>query len=184
MKRFLLVLLLLTGAARAETPRYMPARDVAITYSSAGSEAALPPRVVMRYFAVADRIRLDGNGGPYLLLDRTMQRVEMVLPDAKLAMELPPGAGITQGFLLGEGMNFRRTGTSTVLGRTCTVYDITIEHTHATACLSADGLLLRGEGTDPAGRHAKIEAISVAFAPQTPGMFSPPDTYRYMAMPR
>ena len=183
MKRILLGLLLLSGAAAAETPRYVPTRDVAITYSSAGSEAAMPARIVLRYFAVADRIRLESNG-PYVLLDRTMQRVEIVLPDAKLAMELPPGAGITQGFLLGEGMRFRRTGSSSVLGRVCTVYDITLERTHAIACLSADGLLLRGEGTDPQGRHAKIEATNVAFAPQPPGMFSPPDTYRYVALPR
>jgi len=184
MRIFWLVLLLVPLAARAEAPRYMPGRDVAITYSSAGSEAAIPQRIVLRYFAVADRIRLESGLGPYVLLDRAVERVEMVLPDAKLAMELPPGAGLTQGFLLGQGLNFRRTGTATVLGHACTVYDVTLEHSHARTCLTADGLLLRGEGTDPSGRLAKIEATAITFAPQPAGLFSPPDTYRYVNLPR
>jgi len=179
-----LLLLLVPIAARAEAPRYMPGRDVAITYSSAGSEAAIPQHIVLRYFAVADRIRLESGLGPYVLLDRTVERVEMVLPDAHLAMELPPGAGITQGFLLGQGLNFQRTGSATVLGRTCTLYDVTMEHSHARVCLTADGLLLRGEGTDPAGRMAKIEATAINFAPQAAGLFTPPDTYRYVSLPR
>ena len=35
----------------------------------------------------------------------------------------------------------------------------------------------------PKSYRYKEEAIT-NHAPQTPGMFSPPDTYRYMAMPR
>lgn len=179
-----LLLLALPLAARADQPRYVPSRDVAITYTSAGSEAAMPARIVLRYFAVADRIRLDGNTGPYVLLDRNVERVEVVLPDAKLAMEVPPGAGLAQGFLLGAGLNFRRTGASSVLGRACATYEVTLESRHATACITADGLILRGEGSDPSGRVAKVEAVSVSFAPQAPGLFSPPDTYRYVQMPR
>ena len=184
MRIFWLVLLLVPLAARAEAPRYMPGRDVAITYSSAGSEAAIPARIVLRYFAVADRIRLESGLGPYVLLDRAVERVEMVLPDAKLAMELPPGAGITKGFLLGQALNFHRSGSATVLGRACTLYDVTLEASHARACLTADGLLLRGEGSDPSGRLAKIEATAINFAPQPAGLFSPPDTYRYVNLPR
>jgi hypothetical protein len=187
MMRFLLALLLLaiTATAHAEPlPRYVPDRDVAITYRSTGTESALPPSITLRYFAVADRIRLDSNQGAYLLLDRAAERVEMVLPAAKLAMELPSGAGIVQGFILGDRLQFHRTGSATVLGRACTIYDVSVEKVHATACLTSDGLLLRGEGTDPAGRHASIEATQIAFTPQPPGLFSPPDTYRYLAQPR
>ncbi len=184
--RFLLALLLcaLPVLARADSaPRYVPHSDVAITYRSIGPDSALPPTITMRYFALADRIRLDSNQGAYLLIDRTVERVEMVLPGAGMAMELPPGAGITQGFILGDKMQFRRTGSATILGRACTTYDITLERSHATACLTSDGLLMRGEGTDPTGRRAGIEATKVAFAPQPAGLFSPPDTYRYMALP-
>ena len=177
-------MLALPVAARADQPRYVPSRDVAITYSSAGSEAAMPARIVMRYFAVADRIRLESNTGPYVLVDRTVERVEAVLPDARLALELPPGAGLTQGFLLGPNVKFRRTGASTALGRACATYEVTLDARRATACITADGLVLRGEGVDPAGRSVKIEAVSVSFTPQLPGMFSPPDTYRYVQLPR
>jgi len=118
------------------------------------------------------------------LLDRAVERVEVVLPAAGLAMELPQGAGIAQGFILGEGMHFRRTGSATIIGRACTIYEVTLETSHARACLTDDGLLLRGEGTDATGRHATIEATKVAFGPQQAGLFSPPDTYRYIAQPR
>jgi hypothetical protein len=179
----LLVLLALPLAARADQPRYTPRRDVAVVYSTAGSEFALPARITLRYFAVADRIRLDANGGPYVLLDRTVERVDLVLPDARLAMELPPGAGMTQGFVLGAGLNFRRIGSANVLGRSCTTYEVTLENRHAAACITADGLVLRGEGSDPSGKAVRVEAVSVNFAPQPAGLFSPPDTYRYVQLP-
>jgi hypothetical protein len=186
MTRFLcwiLLLLALPLAAQADPPRYVPRRDAMIVYSTAGSQFALPARIVLRYFAIADRIRLDAGGGPYVLLDRTVERVDLVLPDARLAMELPSGAGMTQGFVLGAGLRFRRTGAASVLGRECTTYEVTLENRRASACITADGLVLRGEGSDPSGKAVRVEAVSVNFAPQPPGLFSPPDTYRYVQMP-
>ena len=187
--RFLWVLLLLVPpafapmAAQADpAPRIVPTRDVLIAYRTTEG-GSMPPSITMRYFAVADRIRLDSNQGPYVIIDRAVERVELVLPPMQMAMELPPGAGITQGFILGNNLRFERTGSATILGRPCTIYAVSNDRAHATACLTNDGLLLRGEGSDPSGRHAGIEATRIDFAAQPPGMFSPPDTYQYLPQP-
>jgi hypothetical protein len=183
--RFLWVLLLLApNLARAgDAVRYMPARDVMIVYrATAGSN--LPSKITLRYFAVADRIRLDGNQGPYIIIDRTVERIEMVLPPVQMAMEIPPGAGITEGFILGANLRFEPVGKADILGRPCTIYAVTNERARATACITADGLLLSGEGTDPTGHHIGIEATRIDFVAQPPGMFSPPDTYQYLPQPR
>lgn len=179
--RALIAALLLTAphAHAADTPRYLPGRDVAVVYHVLDAPAGAPAQITLRYFAVADRLRLDAGQGPYLLIDRTVERIEMIIPSAHMFLELPKGGGIAQGFVLGDQLHLKRTAaTQRILGRSCTVHDVTLEADHATACLSADGLVLAGQGRLPDGRAARIEAVSISFAPQIPGMFSPPDTYR------
>lgn len=181
--KVLLLCLAATSASAAETPRYLPARDAAITYRSTGSDAAVPPNLTIRYFAAGDRLRIEGGALGYLLVDRGVGRVELVMPQPRLVVELPPGGGITDGFILGDHLAFRRTGSDTVLGRACTLYDVTAERARGVVCLTADGLLLRGEGRGRDGRTARIEAVTVAMTAQPAGLFSLPEGYRTMAIP-
>jgi hypothetical protein len=176
--------LIATAAHAAETPRYLPNRDAAITYRSTGTDAQIPPNLTVRYFAAGDRLRLEGGPLGYLLVDRTMERIELVMPQPRLVMEMPQGGGITDGFILGNHLKFTRTGTDNVIGRACTTYDVTAERARGRVCLTADGLLLRGEGQGRDGRRASIEATSIALATQPAGLFSPPGGYTMMAMPR
>ncbi len=185
MKQLLagLILLLPVTASATEQPRYLPSHDAAITYRSMSSDPMVPASLTIRYFAAAQRLRIEGGPLGYILVDRNAERVEMVMPQPRLVIEMPPGGGITDGFILGNHLSFTRTGVDTVLGRSCTMYDVTAERTHGRVCLTPDGLLLRGEGKGRDGRTAEIEAVSVAVATQAPGLFSPPDGYRTMAMP-
>lgn len=171
-------------ARASDTPRYLPNGDAAITYRSTGSDPTVPPNLTIRYFAAGQRLRIEGGPLGYLLVDRAMERVELVMPQPRLVVEMPQGGGITDDFILGNQLRFNRTGTDTVLGRACTLYDVTAERARGRVCLTADGLLLRGEGQGRDGRTASIEAISVALATQPAGLFSPPDGYRMMAIPR
>lgn len=171
-------------ARAAEHPRFLPARDAAITYRSTGSDPTVPERLTMRYFAAGDQLRIDGGPLGYLIVNRTMERIEMVMPQPRLVIELPPGGGITDGFILSNRLAFTRVGADSVIGRSCTVYDVTAERAHGRVCLTPDGLLLRGEGRGRDGRNARIEATSVALAAQPAGLFSPPEGFRMMAMPR
>jgi hypothetical protein len=47
-----------------------------------------------------------------------------------------------------------------------------------------DGLMLRGEGRGQDGKMASIEAVSVAMTAQPAGLFSPPDNYNIIALPK
>ncbi len=181
-----LLLLLLPVAASAATPRILPTHDTMITYRSAGSDPRVPGTLSVRFSADLRRVRVDGVPLGYVLIDAPQERVELVLPQPRLVLELPPGGGITEGFLLGPSLAFTRTGTDRVLGRACTLYDVTTDQgrAHGRACLTADGLLLRGEGIGRDGRSAAIEATEIRQGPQPIGLFSPPDTYRVMALPR
>ena len=187
MRNLLLLVLTIVFANVAEaadTPRYLPGRDAAITYRSTGTDAQIPPNLTIRYFAAGDRLRIEGGPLGYLLVDRTMERIELVMPQPRLVVEMPQGGGITDGFILGNNLKFTRTGTDNVIGRPCTTYDVSADRARGRVCLTADGLLLRGEGQGRDGRRAAIEAVSVALATQPAGLFSPPDGYRMMAIPR
>jgi hypothetical protein len=188
MRVFWVAVLMIAGfAATAEasdSPRYWPNRDAAITYRSTGSDPTVPPNLIIRYFAAGQRLRIEGGPLGYLLVDRTMERIELVMPQQHLVMQMPQGGGITDGFILGNHLQFNRTGQDTVLGRACTLYDVTAERARGKVCLTADGLLLRGEGQGRDGRKASIEATAVALATQPAGLFSPPEGYLVMAIPR
>lgn len=184
-RRFLALLLIpILTLAAAPPPRYLPARDAMITYRSTGSDARLPPNLSVRYSADLGRIRIDGVPLGYLLVDRPMERVELIMPQPRLILQLPPGGGIVDGFILGPGLHFTQTGTDKVLGRACTLYDVSTDRdrAHGRVCLTPDGLLLRGEGQGRDGRNASIEATSVAIAPQPVGLFAPPDGYNIVAL--
>lgn len=186
LTRLLLAALLLVCAGpvsrggAAEQPRFLPARDVAITYASSGSDAGVPPSITMRYFSAGDRLRIDGGQIGFLLVDRVMERVELVLPQPRLVWELPRGGGITDGFILGKQLRFTRTGQSSVLGRSCIVYDVTADRASGEVCLTADGLLLRGAGRGKDGRTARIEATAILLATQPAGLFSPPEGAHFL----
>lgn len=169
-------------AAFAETPRFLPRHDAAITYRADGSDPLMPQSLTMRYFAAGERLRIEGGPLGYLLVDRPMERVELVMPQPKLVLEMPPGAGITQGFILSDQFQFERQGTDHVLGRACTVYAVTAPRAHGVVCLTSDGLLLRGQGQGRDGRQARIVAVSITSATQPAGLFTPPDSYRIMPL--
>lgn len=170
--------------AWADHPRYLPQRDAQIVYRSDGSDPMVPQSLTMRYAAALDRLRIDGGPLGWLLVDRPHQRVELVMPATHLVIPMPQGAGLTRGFVLSRQLDFHRVGTDTVIGRLCTLYDVTSDGAHARVCLTADGLLLRGDGQGRDGRHAHIEAVSVEIAAQPADLFAPPAGYRSMAFPR
>ena len=172
------------AAHAADAPRVLPRHDAAITYRSTGSDPQMPATVTVRYFAAGDRVRIDGGALGYLLLDRVMERVELVMPQPRLVIELPPGGGITDSFILGDIFSFHRTGADRVLGRACTLYDVSAKGGKGRVCLTDDGLLLRGEGRGRDGHAASVEAVAVSMATQPAGLFSPPDNYRIMGVPQ
>jgi hypothetical protein len=182
--------LLGTGAAGApDRPVFPPARDVAVTYRTDASQpgaspAGLPQQMLVRYSVQADRLRVEAGLPSYLLIDRKSQQATVVIERLGIMADLPRQAGLEQAFMLDSGKRFTRRGTETVAGLRCTVWDVVAAGTGAgTACVTADGVLLRASGHDRHGRDASLEAIRVEYAPQADALFFPPANLRHVDLP-
>jgi hypothetical protein len=174
-----------TGAAAAtDRPVFPPARDVAVTYRTDASQVGLPQQMLVRYSVQADRLRVEAGLPSYLLIDRRSQRATVVIERLGIMADLPRQAGLEQAFMLESGKRFTRRGTETVAGLRCTVWDVVATGTGAgTACVTADGVLLRGRGHDRHGQEATLEATRVEYAPQADALFVPPANLRKVDLP-
>ena len=160
------------GPAVAETlPAYLPARDVAVTYHVTGAPAG-PLDVVARWSARLLRARIE-MGPVYVLADTRARTARLVMEQANLTVELP--SGNVDAYLPGPGTRFSRTGTDTVAGLSCTAWRAETAKGSGTACLTDDGVLLRGTGVDRNGRGGgSIEASAVVYADQPVALFQGP----------
>jgi hypothetical protein len=170
------LLALSAPAAAQDRPVFPPTRDVAVTYQADIAAAGAPHAVVMRYSAAGDRVRLDGGLPGYVLVDLKSRRATIVFEQMGMMMDAPRNAGVDQALVLENGKNFARLGSDTVAGLRCTVWAVTADDATGTACVTADGVVLRARGHDRKGRAASLEATSVQYEPQAEALFSPPAT--------
>lgn len=155
----------------APLPVLFPTHDVAVTYLVRGS---LDPhgqrrtlRVTARWNAAAERLRLSAGAaaqGYDLLVDFPRQRMMAVNPAAQLAMQLPMAVPVRPGaYTPPPGDRVRATGTETILGRPCTDWSWHGARGSGTACVTADGLILRAQGHG-AGNGVAPQGIALAVA--------------------
>jgi hypothetical protein len=104
----------------------------------------------------------------------------MVMPQDRRFMEMPVNDAFARGFVLNEGMTFVRRGTETVAGLKCTLWEVTSREGAGSACVTDDGVLLRGRGNDGKGG---IEATAVRYGPQPAALFRPPADFTKLEMP-
>jgi hypothetical protein len=173
--------------ARAEDrPPVMPTRDVAVDYHTTANGRTNDLRVL--YSATTQRLRAEAAGqSSYVIIDGRAKQLHVVMDRQKAVMDLPFDADRMRGFLLSDKAHYTRTGHDTVAGLPCTVWNVRAEHSDATACITDDGVILRGEGAGsaPTGQSGtgKIEAVSVHYGPQPDDVFTIPAGYRAMARP-
>jgi hypothetical protein len=189
--RFLVALgvLALSGAAWAQDrPPVAPTRDVMVTYRATAPAQAggrVPQgtqdiRVATTQGGRLMRVEGMGSGGAYVIVDRTTQRMVMVMPQDRRFMEMPANDAFARGFVLNEGMTFVKRGTETVAGLKCTLWEVTSREGAGSACVTDDGVLLRGRGNDGKGG---IEATAVRYGPQPAALFRPPADFTKLEMP-
>jgi hypothetical protein len=175
-----------TSAIAADHPPYAPTHDVAVAYRvqlSAGPQGEQSVR--MAYTAASGRARIEAPDNPgYVLIDRAEGRLVMVVDQMRTFMEMPFDARMGAGLLLNDKMAFSRQGMEKVAGLLCTSWDVTSGTTHARVCITADGVILRAEGSDPKRGEGRLEAVSVTYAPQPANLFVPPAGYHKVEMPR
>lgn len=166
-------------AAGQDRPVFPPVADVAVTYRVHASQQGVPPSVVLRYSAAADRFRLDAAPSAaalpgYVVVDHKARRATIVMEPLGLVMEVSSRAGLGQAFLLEDARQPVRRGTAKVAGLPCTLWDIAGPSASGTACITDSGVVLRAEGHDDHGRTGRIEATHVDPTPQDAALFTTP----------
>lgn len=178
-------------ALAQDRPTILPTRDVVVSYRASGPVQGRQQQQDLRVaFTEKGRLmRVEGiqgaagggrAAGSFVIVDHRTQRMTMVLAQDRRFIEMPVNNAFSRGFLLTEGMRFIRRGTEAVAGLKCTVWDITSSDGNGNACLTEDGVMLRGNGLDGKGA---IIANSVTYGPQPAALFKPPADYQKLEMP-
>ena len=164
-------------------PAYLPTRDVAVTYHIDSSMKNAPSEAQARYSAGGQMLRVESAQG-VMLLDLKAEKTTMLMPQQQLIIDLPRGAGPVHAFMVDDSAKFTRTGSATVAGLRCTIWNIATPRGNGVACLTDDGVMLRGESHNAQGQGGVVEAVAVAYGAQAATEFVPPPGYRRMEIPQ
>ena len=186
-RRALLLAALLCAGAPAlaqERPPLQPTRDVAVTYRFLqGMPQGGPASMTMAWHAETGRLRTDMPGMGWMVADQRAGRAFMVMEQMRMVMDVPAQEGALERMQPSPRATFRREGTATVAGHPCTIWHYRDGASEGRACITADGVMLRAEGTHE-GQRGGMEATQVAYGRQDPARFQRPQGYQTMQMPQ
>lgn len=172
-----LVLALAAPALAQDRPPLHPSRDVAITYRFIGDAAqGQMPEMQVSWLAAQRLMRAEMPGMGWMVMDHANQRAFMVMEQARVVMDVPL-AQLAQQHGPPPDASFRRDGTATVAGLACTLWSYRDSRIEGRTCVTADGVMLRVEGTSQ-GQRGGMEATQVAYGPQDPARFQRPPGYQ------
>lgn len=176
----LVLALVAAGPALAqERPRLLPARDADVTYRTAGDH---PREVHVRFKGGTGMLRYEDRAAAGIV-DLAARRVTILEPRMKVTMDLPTSALPVDLDALLASARYTREGADTVAGLRCTVWGVQSSDGRGTGCVTADGLVLRGQGSTPSGARGGIEAVAVSYAPQPDSLFAVPQGYTRLELP-
>jgi hypothetical protein len=178
-------ILLATPALAQEQPPIVPTRDVSVVYRVTGAATAGAgqlPDLTMSWLASSGMLRMDIPGLGWTVVDQRNNRAFSVMEQMRMIVDVPPGQTLP-GAGLPPGATFRRAGTDNVAGLSCTLWDYQDREGSGRACITGDGVMLRGEGTR-SGQSGGLEATRVAYGAQDPARFQRPEGYQSMQMPQ
>ena len=168
------------GAASAQDrPLLLPERDVAVVYRVIGGPPSVP-EMRMAWLAGEGRQRIELPGGRATVVDHKDLGASFIVADEqRVVIPLPGRVGASMGLPGGArpAGRFTRTGAAAYAGFPCAVWRYEDEKQTGEACITADGVMLRGVGTQD-GRAGGVEATRVAYGPQDPARFRRPESYR------
>jgi hypothetical protein len=169
-------------AAAQDHPLLQPTRDVMVEYHVSGVAPGQhrSDTVRMYFTGHGTRLRIEPVGQPaYTILDRTTGRMMMVVTARHLYVEMAYDPKRVLAFQY-DDETFTRTGTDTVAGIGCTIYDAKRQGHSGQVCVSDDGVLLRAKSDNPAQAGGELEATRVAYGPQPASLFAPPPDFQKM----
>jgi hypothetical protein len=169
----LLAIPLLAAAAPVDHPVLLPTHDALVAYHLAptGGEA-IDLRVAFK--AGAKQMRFNLPDTTYMIVTPATESVVMVVPLQRTTADLPWTAGPQSLFLLDPNAHFSRKGELTVAGQKCTQWDVISDQDKRTVCVTADGLVLRNQSSDPQGHRNLVEATIVRVEPVPAEVFVVP----------
>jgi hypothetical protein len=167
-------------------PLFRPNKDVAVQYrlpDGGGAGGNSQAKSVTMYFTDhGDKMRFDaGDGQGYVVVDNAAKRTTVVMNERKIYIEHQMDPASSPMMSMADAV-FTRTGSDTVAGLPCTVYQVVHHDVKGEACLTDDGLLLRSRGGS-GGDQRMMEAVKVTYAPQPAALFAPPAGFRQVEMP-
>ena len=176
-----LIVALPLAAQAQDRPQIYPTRDVAVTYRVSGQGQGA--ELTMQWSAAQRLMRMNMPGGVgYMVADHQNQRGFMVMEAMRTIMDVPmqQAAGVQQAM---QDANFSRGGTEKIAGTDCTVWRYQGQGQNGEACITADGVMLRAQGTAQ-GQQGRMEAVRVAYGAQDPAQFRRPEGFQTMQMPQ
>ncbi len=175
-----LALLAAAQALAGDRPALRPTHDVAVVYRIDVPGRSDTARITMTWANHGTKLRVDlpGDSG-YGLVDIATEHMLVVVPRHRLVLQSKFDPRLMPGFAIPDDTRMTRAGADMVAGTPCTVWALAGPNGAGTACITEDGLLLRGEGHGNGAQQASgIEAVSVARGPQPASLFDPPPDYR------
>jgi hypothetical protein len=164
-------------AAAQDRPLASPSRDVAVTYRLAAGPAQ---EMRLSWLAAERRMRLDMPGQGYMVIDQRDQRAFMVMDEQRMVMEIPFAQNTRRMGQLPPGARLTREGEDRVAGTPCTVWAYQEGGRTGRSCITEDGVVLRVQSA--AGPEESMEASAIAYGPQDPARFRPPEDYTVLSM--
>jgi hypothetical protein len=176
-------LLALGLTAAAPLPRLVPTHDVTITYTL--TPESRPPITITAAIAAGGRLlHVTSEDLPTtILVNRDTERAAILLPILRAYADVKIGRYDPEHTIL-RGAAFTRAGARTIAGHRCTDWRATSPDGQATACITPDGVILRGEAGS--GRHGPLGAIiarRVTYGPLDPALFQIPANFQKSPIP-
>lgn len=172
----------LAGPAQAQDrPPLFPTRDVAVTYRMTGGPQS-GVEMSMSWLANGQRMRVDVPGGMgFMVADQQNQRGFMVMEQQRMIMDIPMAQAAGQQEMM-RNARFTRGANDTVAGTACTIWTYETPQQRGTACITADGVMLRSQASMGA-QQLTMEAVRVDYAAQNPARYERPQGYQTMQAP-
>lgn len=170
------------SAAAQDTPQIFPTRDVSVVYRMNAGQGRTQD-MTLAWLAASRSMRVDMPGGlGWMVADHRAQRGFMVMEQMRMVMNIPMQQAMSQA---GPSPNarYRRTGTDTVAGTRCTVWNFEDGSNRGNACITDDGVMLRMQGSAE-GQAGSMEAVRVTYGAQDASRFQRPAGYQTMQMPQ
>jgi hypothetical protein len=171
--RLALLSCLIATPAFASVPLLAPVRDVTVTYTVHPRDHA-PIEVRVSIAAGGALLRITAEDLPTaFLVDRRAHMATILVPMLKMFTTVKIGDYDPQESVL-RGAHFERHGTERIAGRACTDWTALSAQGSAQACITEDGVILRGRATNHHGELGTVMASTVQYGKLPPQVFERP----------